>query len=52
MTTIAYIKMAILLNLLIWYRKNFTVDVDGVISPLDSVINDTARIIEKDVVTT
>lgn len=43
MSILTYTKMLLLNSLLCWYRKHFDLDVDGVISPLDEVINDTAR---------
>jgi hypothetical protein len=38
-----FIKTSILLNLLNWYRRNFDLDVDEVISPLDETINEISR---------
>ena len=37
---IVLLKLVFTLNMLCWYRRYFDLDEDGVISPLDEVIND------------
>lgn len=37
-----YVKLLLLNQLLIWYRRKYTKDVEDVITPLDELINEVA----------